>query len=287
MHDALNSGSVVGGYRLLRPLGRGAQSTVYLAESVATAMPVALKVVALPATGEGAARAAFLRGAETARRLVHPGIVALYGAGIDGKLAWLAMEPVPGGDIERYTLARRLLPLPLVLAIGRRVAEALAYAHHQGVVHRDLKPANVLVDWPSDTVKLADLGLAREDDASRTATGLVPGTPAYMAPEQLAGGVPTAATDLYALGVMLFQLLAGRLPHEGATMGELLRQVVSEPAPDLRALQTGTPPALAELVTRLLAKRAALRPADAQAVAAALAACAGAAGGGTAGSGAN
>ncbi len=274
MHDALRAGHIIGGYRLLRPLGRGAQSTVYLAEDAATAQPVALKLVALPPGDDlDAARAGFLRGAETARRLVHPGIVTLHGAGIDGTLAWLAMEPVAGGDIERYTLAHRLLPLPQVMRITRRVAEALAYAHRQGVVHRDLKPANVLVDWPSDTVKLADLGLAREADAAQTATGLVLGTPVFMAPEQLAGGVPTAASDLYALGVMLFQLLAGRLPHKGATMGELLRRVASETAPDLRTLQPATPPALAELVARLLARRPAQRPADAQTVAMALAAC--------------
>jgi len=131
-----------------------------------------------------------------------------------------------------------------------------------------------MVDWPSDTVKLTDFGLARTVDAVDTGTGVVLGSPAYMAPEQLAGNVPTAQTDLYALGAMLFQLLSGRLPHEAATMGELLRQVASQPAPDLRRLVPRISPAVADLVARLLARRSTERPADASEVAKRLAAIA-------------
>jgi serine/threonine-protein kinase len=265
MPAELRAGTRVAGWRLLRRIGQGTQSTVFLAEPESGGAAVALKLVPLAGTGESA-RAAFLAGADTARRLVHPGIVAVQAAGVEGALGWLAMEPVPGVSLERYTRPARLLPEALVLRVAEAVAAALAHAHQRGVVHRDVKPANVLVHWPSDTVKLADFGLARAADAGQTATGIVLGSPAYMAPEQLAGGVPTPASDLYALGVMLFQLLVGRLPHEADNLGELLRRVATLPAPDLRQLRPELPAPLAALVAQLLATNPAARPADAAAL---------------------
>ena len=269
MRHSLVAGQAVAGYRLLRLIGEGAHGQVFLSESPLDSRTVALKLVPL-AGGEDAApaRAAFLDAAAVAQRLQHPAIVAVHAAGVEGGLGWLAMELVAGGDLGRHTHGRPLLPEPLVLLAAERVAQALSHAHRHGVVHRDLKPANVLVDWPGDTVKLADFGLARAVDAAQTGTGLVAGSPAYMAPEQLSGGVPTAQSDFYALGVLLFQLLSGRLPHEGHSMGELLRQVASVAAPDLQALRADLPPELAALVARLLAKRAADRPTDGDALAA-------------------
>lgn len=273
------TGQVVGGYRLLRPLGQGAQSTVFLAEAIDGGQTVALKLIPLP-PGEfgGDAVAAFERAARTSMRLVHPGIVRLYAHGIEDRLGWLAMELVSGGDLSDHVQPGRLLPPRQVMNVGARIAQALSYAHRQGVVHRDLKPANVLVDWPRDAIKVADLGLARDLGPSSTGTGIVPGTPAYMAPEQLAGSVPTPATDLYAFGVMLFQLLSGRLPHEATSMGELLRQVAREPAPDLRARAPQLPEPVAAAVASLLAKRPGERPADAETVARTLESLAAAAG---------
>jgi serine/threonine-protein kinase len=272
MNEPLPEGTQVANYLLLRPIGRGTQAVVYLAEDGRTHATVALKLVHL---GEDdgdrgttrKARELFLQNAETARRLVHPDIVTLFDFGVAGARGWLAMEPVLGGDLGRYTAVRRLLPEPVVLRVVQRAALALAYAHRAGVIHRDLKPANVLIDWSAQTVKLADFGLARTVDASQTGTGTVPGSPFYMAPEQLAGAVPSVRTDLYALGVMLFQLLTGRLPHEAPSMGELLRQVASDPAPDLALLRPTLPPELSALVAGLLAKRPTDRPADANAVA--------------------
>jgi serine/threonine protein kinase len=257
------------GWRLLRLLGRGSHGSVYAGQSAADSTTVALKVVSLP-TGAQAAAAAqvFLDTAGVAQRLQHPGIVAALDAGIDGAHAWLAMELVPGHDLSRHTSPGQLLPLGQVLTVAEQLAQALAYAHRHGVVHRDLKPANVLVDWSTGAVKLADFGLARAADALQTGTGLVPGSPAYMAPEQLAGGVPSAQTDFYALGVVLFQLLTGRLPHESHSMGELLRQVAQEPAPDLQLLRPDLPTEVATLLARLLAKRPEQRPADGDVLAA-------------------
>ena len=270
MQESWHLGQIVAGHRLQRPLGQGAHGEVFLAEAPG-GRPVALKLARVP-TGDGARAWCehFMATVRHAQRLVHPGIVAVHAGGIEDRLAWLAMELVPGGDLGRYTLPSRLLPENLVLMLAWRMAQALAHAHRHGVVHRDLKPANVLVHLPSHTVKLADFGLARGADAVQTGTGVVVGSPAYMAPELLAGNLPTPATDLYALGVVMFELLAGRLPHAAPSMGELLRQVAHEPAPDLLECVPGITPALAALVAGLLAKPAAQRPSDAQALAEAL-----------------
>lgn len=270
---APGAGQTFAGWHLLRLLGRGATSTVFLAAPHSGGPPVALKLTSLPANDD-AVREAFLRQAARARRLSHPDIVALHAAGIEGSLGWLAMEPVPGHDLGRYTQHARLLPEALVLHVGERIARALAHAHRQGYVHRDLKPANVLVHLPRDVVKLADLGLARPTTAESTRTGVIAGTPAYMSPEQLAGLAPNARSDLYALGVTLFELLTGRLPHSAPNLGELLRRVVAEPAPDLRAFRPDLPATLARplaaLIAHLLDREQAQRLGDAEAVAGAL-----------------
>jgi serine/threonine protein kinase len=256
----LEAGQVIAGYKLLRRLGQGALGIVYLAEDVgrlqSLTQTVALKLMPLPQGVDVAAHhKAFMRNAMASAALLHPGIVTLYRAGVEGPFGWLAMEAVPGTDLSRYTELRRLLPEPVVLRIGERLAEALAYAHAQGVVHRDLKPANVLVDLPAQIVKLADFGLARMSDSAQTDTGVVLGTPSYMAPEQIAGALPTPQSDFYALGVLLFQLLTGRLPHEGGSMGELLMQLARQPAPDIRSLRPALPERLAAVVAALLAKQ--------------------------------
>lgn len=269
-----SAGKTVAGYRLLRLLGRGNQSQVFLAEPPSGSdQLVALKLSVLSTSqGAAAARQAFMDAAQVAQRLQHPHIVAVRGAGVEGALSWLAMEAVPGTNLERYTRAPRLLPEALVLHIAQKLAEALGHAHRQGVIHRDLKPANVLVDWASNTVKLVDFGLARVAGAANTGTGVVLGTPAYMAPEQLAGGLPSSSSDIYALGVLVFELLIGRLPHDARNMGELLQQVAGQTAPCLRSLRPTLPLALETLVASMLAKDPAKRPSDALSVAHGLAA---------------
>jgi serine/threonine protein kinase len=271
---ALVPGTLVGGYRIERLIGRGAMGAVYLAVDPRNDTPVALKTLALAQEFDdadyAAARQRFLQEAATASRLQHPDIVALYGAGDDRGIAFLAMEALAGADLSRYTRPSRLLPEPVVLRIVARVAEALAYAHQQGVVHRDVKPANVMVDLPTHQVKVTDFGIARCTDAARTRTGLTIGTPAFMAPEQLAGDAPDAASDLYALGVMLFQLLTGRLPYEGDSLGRLLKAIATEPPLALHALRPLLPAELAPLMDSLLAKSARARSRDGHEVAAAL-----------------
>jgi eukaryotic-like serine/threonine-protein kinase len=269
-------GQRFGAYTVTRLIGRGTSGSVYLAQDPRHHTWVALKVLNQAAGSDRAhhvaAQRRFLAEAATAQRLRHPDIVAVLDAGETAGSWWLAMELVPGTDLTRYTAPARLLPPALVLQVGQRVATALAHAHGQGFVHRDVKPSNLLVHWPSQTLKLGDFGVARGLDTQATATGVVLGTPVYLAPEQLAGAQAEPRTDLYALGVTLFQLWCGRLPFEADTMGGLLHAVATQPAPSLRQLRPELPEAVAELVASLLRKSAHERPSDAAQVAAALAA---------------
>jgi serine/threonine-protein kinase len=262
---------VLGRYRLLRPLGAGAHGSVHLALEAGSGRALALKTLALP---DAESRARFATETAAVRRLGHPDIVAVLDAGQSGRSGWIAMELLAGSDLRRYTQPARRLPEAVVLSIGGRLALALAHAHERGVVHRDIKPANVMVDWVAGRVTLTDFGLARLDDAARTRSGLVPGSPGYMAPELLAGAPPDARSDLYALGVLLFELLAGRRPHEAASLGELLHRVANQAAPDLRTLCPELPAPLAETLARALARRPDRRPGDARALASELQAAA-------------
>jgi serine/threonine-protein kinase len=261
-------------YVLGRVIGRGGSGTVHLARNRHDGGWVALKILVasdtLAAGEHEELRTRFLQEAEVAKRLQHPDIVAIHAAGESGGLLWIAMELVRGCSLERYVQPRRLLPPAVALGIGVRVARALDHAHAMGVVHRDIKPSNVLVDLAAGSMKLMDFGAARLHDGSRTRTEVMLGTPAYMAPEQLAGAAADARSDLYALGVLLFELLTGRRPHESASLGELLRLVSSEPAPDVRTLRPDLPPILADGLARLLAKRPADRHPSGDAIADAL-----------------
>jgi serine/threonine-protein kinase len=267
-------GDTLADYVLGRVIGRGGSGTVHLAQNRHDGGWVALKILVGGDTlGVGEheeLRTRFLQEAEVAKRLQHPDIVAIHAAGESGGLLWIAMELVHGCSLDRYVQTRLLLPPAVALGVGVRVARALTHAHAVGVVHRDIKPSNVLVNLAAGSVKLMDFGTARLHDGSRTRTEVMLGTPAYMAPEQLSGAAADARSDLYALGVLLFELLTGRRPHESASLGELLRLVSSEPAPDVRTLRPELPQVLADELARLLAKRPADRHPDGDALADAL-----------------
>lgn len=266
-------GQDVAGYRIERLLGRGGMGAVHLA--LGPDGPVALKLLDLDGPGGGELQLAFEKEMALGRRLVHPGIVRVFDAGRVEGLGFVAMEYLAGGDLAQLRGRHgSALPVPWVVEVAERVARALACAHEQGIVHRDVKPANVLIDASARLVKLADFGLARLADLQRSRTGVLAGTPAYMAPEQLADGAPDARSDLYSLGAVVFELLAGRPPHDAGSLGALLREVGRTPAPDLRTLRPDVPPLLATLVARLLAKRPGHRPGSARALADELAAIA-------------
>lgn len=249
----------LGRYRIERELGRGAMGAVYLGRDPKIGRQVAIKTMALSREFAGdelvEARERFFREAETAGRLQHPDIVTIFDAGEERELAYIAMEYLKGDNLQAYTTPAKLLPVTTVLQIVARVADALHYAHSQGVVHRDIKPANVVVDPATDLVKVTDFGIARVADSARTRTGLVLGTPSFMSPEQLAGRRVDGRSDLYSLGVMLFQLLTGRLPHRSESMATLMQQIANEPAPDVRSIRRDLPEALARVVALTLEKR--------------------------------
>ena len=264
----------LGRYQIERTLGRGAMGAVVLGRDTHTGRLAALKTLSLSDEFSGAAlseaRQRFLREVDAARRLQHPDIVAVYDAGEDDGLAYIAMEYIAGHDLLRHTQVGQWLPLPLVVHIGRRVASALAHAHSQGVVHRDIKPANVMIDLAAGVVKVTDFGIARITDACRTRTGMLLGTPTYMSPEQLSGQRVDGRADLYSLGVTLFQLLTGALPHRAESMARLMYCIVNEVAPDVRTLRPEVPPALAAALAQALAKSPEARHADGLQLAAAL-----------------
>jgi eukaryotic-like serine/threonine-protein kinase len=265
--DALPCGTVLGGVTLARAIGRGATAVVYGGLDIATQTPRAVKVWRpQPGADDAAARERFLQEAQRTMDLAHPGIVRVFGGGTQAGLPFIVMELLAGSTLARYANAEQRLPEPLVLDIAAQLAEALAHAHRQGVLHRDVKPSNALFDLATRRAVLTDFGLARAPDAQASRSGVFMGSPLYMAPELLAGQSPDARSDLYALGVLTYELLAGRPPFEGASMGALLRAVAqSSPTPLATWLANGTPLAagrLDQLLAPLLAKEPARRPAD-------------------------
>ena len=250
---------MLGRYQVEKELGKGAMGVVYLGKDPKIGRVVAIKTMALSQEFSGDelvdARERFFREAETAGRLQHQNIVTIFDAGEEHDLAYIAMEFLKGKDLLDSCKDGHLLPVPKVLSIIARVAEALAYAHRQNVVHRDIKPANIMYEPDSDTVKVTDFGIARITDSSKTKTGLVLGTPSFMSPEQLAGKKVDGRSDLYSLGVMMFQMLAGVLPFRGESMAELMYKIANEEAPDIRIIRSELPESLANLVALSVSKR--------------------------------
>ena len=236
---------MLGRYQVEKELGKGAMGVVYLGRDPKIGRTVAIKTLALSAEFEGSelvdVRERFFREAETAGRLQHPNIVTIFDAGEEHDLAFIAMEFLPGRDLVEFSRAGNLLPVSTVLSIGEQVAAALDHAHRQQVVHRDIKPANVMYDPSTQSVKVTDFGIARITGSSKTKTGMVLGTPSFMSPEQLAGLHVDGRSDLYSLGVMLFQLLTGVLPLKGDSMAALMYQIANQPAPERAQPASRTP----------------------------------------------
>jgi serine/threonine-protein kinase len=248
----------LGRYQLEREIGRGAMGIVYLGRDTAINRMVAIKAIPLASefsdTELVEARSRFFREAETAGRLNHPNIVTIYDVGEERGLAYIAMEYLKGRHLSDYAKANNLLEPRKVLEIIARTAEALGFAHKQQVVHRDIKPANLMYDPATGVLKITDFGIARLSGAGSTRTGIVLGTPSFMSPEQLEGRTVTGHSDLFSLGVSLFQLLTGQLPFTADSMTGLMQQIAEAPHPPLRAFRPDLPACVESVVDRALAK---------------------------------
>lgn len=250
---------MLGRYEIEKELGKGAMGVVYLGKDPKIGRQVAIKTMALSQEFEGSeleeVKQRFFAEAAAAGRLSHPNIVTMYDAGEEHDLAYIAMEFLKGADLVAYTRPDHLLPVLKVMSIVARVAEALDYAHKEHVIHRDIKPGNIMYDPESDSVKVADFGIARITDSSKTKTGMVLGTPSYMSPEQLAGRKIEGASDLFSLGVSLYQLSCGKLPFEGDSMAQLMFRIANESPSDILGVRPDLPPCLVAIITKSLAKQ--------------------------------
>jgi eukaryotic-like serine/threonine-protein kinase len=267
----------LGRYELQREIGRGAMGVVYLGRDSAIHREVAIKVIPLNAELSEAeiaeARMRFFREAETAGRLNHPCIVTIYDVGEERGLAYIAMEYLKGHHLSDHTSSARLLEPHKILDLVGRTAEALGFAHRQQVVHRDIKPANLMYEPATDILKITDFGIARINGLGNTRTGIVLGTPSFMSPEQLEGQTVTGRSDLFSLGVSLFQLLTGQLPFQADSMTGLMQQIAESPHPPLRAMRPDLPASIDAVIDRALAKDPAARFETGAEMAAALADC--------------
>ncbi|KAF0166925.1 MAG: serine/threonine protein kinase bacterial [Rhodocyclaceae bacterium] len=249
---------MLGRYEIEKELGKGAMGVVYLGRDPKINRIVAIKTMALSQEFEAdelvEVKERFFREAETAGRLNHANIVTMFDAGEEHDLAYIAMEFLKGKDLVPYSKPGNLMPLPRVMSIAARVADALSYAHENNVVHRDIKPANIMYEPESDQVKVTDFGIARITDSSKTKTGMVLGTPSYMSPEQLAGKKIDGRSDLFSLGVMLYQMACGKLPFEGDSMAQLMFRIANEPHPDIRSINPDLPDCLLAIIDKALTK---------------------------------
>jgi CHASE2 domain-containing sensor protein/tRNA A-37 threonylcarbamoyl transferase component Bud32 len=249
---------MLGRYEVEKELGKGAMGTVYLGKDPKISRVVAIKTMALAQEFDedeiDEVKKRFFREAETAGRLNHPNIVTIYDAGEEHDLAFIAMEFLKGHDLTRYCKPDNLMDMRRVISIVARSAEGLDFAHKQNVVHRDIKPANIMYEVESDTLKITDFGIARITDSSKTKTGTVLGTPSYMSPEQLAGKKVDGHSDLFSLGIMLYQMLSGSLPFKADSMASLMFKITNEEAADIRTIRAEIPEALATVVNKALIK---------------------------------
>ena len=245
-------------------VGRGGMATVYRAHDVVLNRSVAIKVLEQSLTVDPKSVERFRREAVTAANLEHPSIVRVYDVQQQGNIHFITMRFVQGTTLRDILRDNGSLPLPAALNIIKPVASALHYAHRNGVIHRDVKPGNILVE-PDGTVLLTDFGIAHAADnaqASLTAAGLVMGTADYLAPEQIAGRPAEARSDIYSLGVVLYEMLTGVTPFGGENTAAILyRQVHDQPAP-VRSINPRLPIEVQPIVDRVLAKNPTLRYAD-------------------------
>ena len=267
-----------GRYEIVKELGQGAMGTVYLGRDPKINRQVAIKTLSYASVPEeelAEVKSRFFREAEAAGNLSHPHIVTVYDIGEEHDIAYMAMELLEGTELTAFCQPGRLLPVPEVLDIMAEVADALNYAHGQGVVHRDIKPANIM-RLKNGTVKVTDFGIARVMDSSRTRTGIVMGTPSYMSPEQVGGKKVDGRSDLFSLGIVCYEMLTGVKPFDGESLTTLMYAIAKSPFKPLVEIVPDLPPCCVSIVNKLLNKSVSRRYASAKQVLEALRECRGA-----------
>lgn len=260
----------IGGHRIIRLLGSGGMGRVWLAHDATLDRHVAIKVMLPSRASDRTARERFLRESRAAARIDHPNVVTILHVGEEAGLPYLVMPFLEGRSLADHLRNEGRLPVPEALRIAQEIAAGLGAAHARNLVHRDIKTDNVILVGPARRVRIIDFGLVREAIApgdGLTLEGIVVGTPSYMAPERAADGEVDGRADLFGLGVILYQMLAGRLPYEGRTEVAVLAAIARGRPTPLLEVAPHVPPDVAELVMRLIAHDPDARPSDADAVA--------------------
>jgi serine/threonine-protein kinase len=254
---AIDTNPTLGRYQVVAELGRGAMGVVYKGEDPKIHRTVAIKTVRLSDFDEEMVqemKERFFREAESAGLLTHPNIVTIYDCGEEQDLAYIAMEYLQGEDLTAYTNPNNLFPLRETLFIVAKVGDALDYAHGKGIVHRDIKPANIMRLKETGDIKVTDFGIARITSSSKTKTGVVLGTPSYMSPEQVAGKKVDGRSDIFSLGVVLFELLSGEKPFRGDDMTSLMYQIAKERHLSISSINPKVPAVVEKIIDRALEK---------------------------------
>jgi tRNA A-37 threonylcarbamoyl transferase component Bud32 len=261
-HDPEN-GAVAGRYTIIEELGHGANGVVYRADDAVLGRQVALKELPVRLTEDDVVAPRFRQEARALARLNHPNIVQVYDFIEHDRRMWMAIELVEGGTLASFLERRGTMSAPDAAGLGGRIADAVGFAHDRGVVHRDLKPLNVLLA-DERTPKVTDFGLAKLTEGEvHTVEGTVMGSPHYMSPEQADGGPIDRRADIYSLGVILYQMIAGKVPFDGDIASVLAQHIRKPPLPLRKAAPNKPVPAkLDRLVTAMLAKKPHDRPDD-------------------------
>jgi serine/threonine-protein kinase len=249
--------TTLGRYKVLKEIGRGAMGVVYLGKDPTIQRFVAIKTMRLDQITDADklqdVKERFFREAESTGRLSHPNIVTIYDAGEEQDLGYIAMEVIEGTTLKEWSRPPRLMPISRLMSTLATVADALDYAHQQGIVHRDIKPANIMLT-KDQVVKVMDFGIAKMASSSKTQTDLVLGTPTYMSPEQIAGKKVDGRSDIFSLGVVLFELLTGRPPFTADHVSALLFAIAHSPHMPLAALRSDLPPGIQDVLDQTLQK---------------------------------
>ncbi len=255
--DDLEVKPTVGRYEILMELGKGAMGTVYKGRDPKINRLLAIKTIRFSDEFEEnqlqEIKERFFREAELAGKLSHPGVVAIYDVGEDYDLTYMAMEFLDGEDLDKYCKKGNLLPIRKILDIIAETADALEYAHKNGVIHRDIKPANIML-LRNGRIKVTDFGIAKSMSSSKTRSGIILGTPNYMSPEQIMARMIDARSDIFSLGVVFFQLLTGELPFKGENLNSLFYQITQARHPSPRTINPRVIKPCEQIVDKVLAK---------------------------------